>query len=686
MKMARISFCRVFLGFCVLLTLQTTPCLGDEFDDDYDEENSGGGSVDSRLDRDGNPYRSCVMNIPWLNVSGTSSSKLQHTFQIAYRMDTALLNIITDGREYVYMWQHGDCYKCPLFQSLLSVTLFNCSQRMQTKYPNVIRVETLDGTDSCEMRRRFTDKGLYQLSIRTISNALSCDITPLNKPPNPDLPLLYAFLVYFGLAAIYVTLNFLYRRGTFDRLLSRFNLRPTKIGDITPSSPIKHSAQIEENMPNGIGKENGGMENMSNGIGKENGGIATPPPPATEPVPSQPPTTEKRKRLQSLDAFRGLSLVIMMFVNYGSAGYWYIDHAIWNGLTVGDLVFPWFIFMMGTSMAFSFRGMFRRNTKNYVIVWKIVWRSAQLFLLGLFLGGNNNVHTIRIPGVLQRFSATYLVTALVFFPSAKMATKKKKSLLGDIINYWPEWIIMLGLLALHLALTFALEVPGCPTGYLGPGGLAENASYYYDECSGGAAGYIDLKVLGPNHTYRWPTIQSVYRTNVATLGYFEPEGILGTPTSIFLCFLGLQAGKIIDMHKDHVQVLSRWAVWGVVTGGIALLLSNCNQDDGWIPINKNLWSVSFIMAMASTAFFGLGIMYVIIDLLDIWNGAPFIFPGMNSIAVYFLHSSYWSNFPVNWAMPDEQEHWQRLIVVCWSTSFWTFIAYVLYFKKIFIAL
>lgn len=636
-----------------------------------------------------NELQPCELTIPHLSLT----HKLMPT---EYKIDTALLYVISSvDFDVVYMWQHGDCYECPLFEMSLGQrsSQYNCSQRIQTRYPNVIQVDSNNG--SCALRKRLTDKGVYQLNITTSGQGILCDLQPLNSPSNPDLPMLYAFLIYLLLAAVWVLLVFLYRKGKFDKVLHR--VRPNKIEDVGKENG--KDVEIRNDPPSDIGKDefrltyakdNGSADGpAADEAGKKDAEQRSESPTlkdatvVPENIPPPPVVIQKvKQRLRSLDALRGVSLVVMIFVNYGSAGYYYIEHAIWNGLTVGDLVFPWFIFMMGTSMVFSFRGLFKRNTPNLQIVWKIVWRSVLLFAMGLFLSTKyeNDMEWIRIPGVLQRFSVTYLVTALVHFAFAKRSYKKKKNVVGDIFYYWPEWIIMLALLGLHLALTFALPVPGCPIGYLGPGGLANNASYF--NCTGGAAGYIDKKILSIQHIYRTPTIMDVYYTTEP----FDPEGILGTLTSIFLCFLGLQAGKIIDMHKNHMPILIRWSIWGVVTGLIALLLCNAKQDGGWIPLNKNLWSVSYVLAMASTGFIALSILYILIDVFNIWNGAPFIYPGMNSIVIYFCQSSFSTNFPVSWQMPDEDEHWQLLIVDCWSASVWTFVAYILYRKKIFVAL
>jgi len=225
-----------------------------------------------------------------------------------------------------------------------------------------------------------------------------------------------------------------------------------------------------------------------------------------------------------------------------------------------------------------------------------------------------------------------------------------------------------------------LPVPGCPTGYLGPGGIEQFGRYF--NCTGGAAGYADRALFGSNHMYNNPTSKEIYYSTQA----FDPEGFFTTFPTIFLCLLGAQAGKIIAMHKGHTRILVRWVVWAVVTGAFALLLSHGNRDDGWIPINKNLWSMSYIFAMASTSFLLLAVMYILIDVTQWWNGAPFIYPGMNSIIIYICHSVFSGYFPVSWTMPDWTSHYQSLILCCWGTCFWLIVAYILHRKRIYVAL
>lgn len=94
---------------------------------------------------------------------------------------------------------------------------------------------------------------------------------------------------------------------------------------------------------------------------------------------------------------------------------------------------------------------------------------------------------------------------------------------------------------------------------------------------------------------------------------YDPEGLLGTLNSVVLCWLGVAAGKVLLVHKDWKSRVARWLLWSLVTGLVAGALSGFSLNNGIIPINKNLWSISFIMATGSMAFFLLTFMYLLID-------------------------------------------------------------------------
>ncbi|XP_078000663.1 heparan-alpha-glucosaminide N-acetyltransferase-like, partial [Glandiceps talaboti] len=285
--------------------------------------------------------------------------------------------------------------------------------------------------------------------------------------------------------------------------------------------------------------------------------------------------------------------------------------------------------------------------------------------------------TFRIPGVLQRFCITYLVVALMEFFFTKPGEHNEDKWyapIRDIVNYWMEWLIVLSLVALQLILTFILHVPGCPTGYLGPGGhLLTQNNQTLQNCTGGAAGYIDRWILGVQHLYTDPTCKDVYQT---TMNY-DPEGILGSCMSVFMCFLGLQAGKILFTYKTKSGKIKRWILWAIVTGGIAAILCKCSKEDGWIPINKNLWSISFVLCLSSMAFILFTFCYVTVDVLNIWSGAPFYYPGMNSILVYVGHLLLGDCFPFIW--DTGESHTARLTVHLCGTTWWILIAMYLHY-------
>jgi heparan-alpha-glucosaminide N-acetyltransferase len=87
-----------------------------------------------------------------------------------------------------------------------------------------------------------------------------------------------------------------------------------------------------------------------------------------------------------------------------------------------------------------------------------------------------------------------------------------------------------------------------------------------------------------------------------------------------------------DETGDRIR---RWLLWALACGSLALLLCGASKDNGWIPINKHLWSLSFVLALSSLAFVSLALCYYLIDVRRLWSGAPFIYPGLNSIVVYF---------------------------------------------------
>ncbi|XP_078582972.1 heparan-alpha-glucosaminide N-acetyltransferase-like [Branchiostoma floridae x Branchiostoma japonicum] len=549
------------------------------------------------------------------------------------KMDRALLTVTSDLTYPVEVWTVSDvCYQCNLsFTGLIVTSRSSGNLTTNTSYPT--RLDFVwnhgNGTNQsvCSHHYHYGEYGHYKMQLP------KCKLSILTDPVNSNIPILVAFFVYVALGAVWVVASYLYRR--------RF------------------------------GGEEDEMRHLLINTGRHN-----------DASPQKSESPAKPRRLKSLDTFRGMCLCIMAFVNYGGGGYWFLDHSVWNGITVADLVFPWFMWIMGTSTALSFRGLQRKATPKMAIFGKIVRRTITLFLLGLFIvNAPDDWATIRIPGVLQRFAVSYFAVSTMMLLHMEVGGQEehysRTEWYRDLVPYWKQWLFVLCLLAVHTCLTFLMPVPGCPTGYLGAGGLSD---LDHTNCTGGAAGYIDNWLLTQDHIYGDETPKHEYQILVN----YDPEGVLGSLTSIFMTFLGLQAGKILLSYEDHGSRLVRWLLWGVGLGLLAILLCEGRQNGGWVPINKNLWSVTFVLSLASMAFILLSVYYFLVDVRRWWTGFPFFMAGMNSISVYLCHGVFQKYLPFSWKIRHET-HANLLFMHLFGSNLWTIVfAAYLYWNSIFI--
>jgi heparan-alpha-glucosaminide N-acetyltransferase len=161
-------------------------------------------------------------------------------------------------------------------------------------------------------------------------------------------------------------------------------------------------------------------------------------------------------------------------------------------------------------------------------------------------------------------------------------------------------------------------------------------------------------------------------------------GLLGILTGILLCYLGVQAGHSF-VHSTRVsRVCAQWIVSGLICGFLGLVLSKGGHSESWIPINKNMWSLTFVLILASLAFIILTILYLLVDVLQWFTGEPWLWLGMNSIVLYVGHEICSGRFPIQFGV--DQTHAALLAMHLYGATCWALIAGVMYYKKIFIAI
>jgi predicted acyltransferase len=297
-------------------------------------------------------------------------------------------------------------------------------------------------------------------------------------------------------------------------------------------------------------------------------------------------------RLESLDVFRGLTIVAMILVNdAGDLSHVYrpLEHAEWNGWTPTDLIFPFFLFIVGVSMILSFGSRQARGSTRGSLLLHTLKRSAIIFALGIFLYAYPafDPHTMRIPGVLQRIAVVYLISSAIVLYCGRKA----------------RWVIAAALLLGYWALMKLYPVPG-----YGPGVLTMDGSL---------EGYVD-RVLMYNHL--WVEHR------------FDPEGLVSTIPAIATCLFGVFTGEWIR-DRSGPPLLR-----GLLTGAVAGL--GLGQVwNYWFPINKNLWTSSFVLFTAGFALAVLAFCYWAVDVRG-WKRwtKPFIWYGVNPLATYFVAS------------------------------------------------
>ncbi|XP_017880223.1 heparan-alpha-glucosaminide N-acetyltransferase-like isoform X2 [Ceratina calcarata] len=510
----------------------------------------------------------------------------------------------------------------------------NTSLIISTKRPLHIYYQTIeDGQyrDNCHTAYNFKEHGLYRWNLS--DGGICHEIETLRQPVQSYLPIFAVFMLLVILAIL--------------RSATSVVIRVIR-GKLSPDNVQDDLDRLQEN------------ESVTHTV------IVT---------------TKSSMRIKSVDAFRGIALLLMIFVNNGGGQYVFFNHSAWFGLTVADLVLPWFAWVMGLSITISKRAELRVTTSRLMIITRCIRRFVLLILLGLMVNSihSKTLHDLRIPGVLQLLAVAYFVCTILETIFMKPHTQFGRfAMFRDIVDSWPQWLIMTCIVTTHTLITFLLPVPNCPSGFFSPGGKYQ---YYgkYENCTAGAAGYIDRMLFG-EHMYP-VTNDPVY----GPIARHDPEGLMNTISAIFIVYLGVHAGKILIQYYQCNSRVIRWLLWAVLTGIVAGILCKFSASEGVIPISKKMMTLSYVLACSSLAFLLYTILYVLIDYKQVWSGAPFIYAGSNPIFIYVGHVLTKGLFPWAWHYAHSC-HAVELIINLWTTVLWGLIGYVLYRSDVIITI
>jgi len=364
-------------------------------------------------------------------------------------------------------------------------------------------------------------------------------------------------------------------------------------------------------------------------------------------------------RLVSLDVFRGITIAGMVLVNNPgswSTIYWPLAHAEWHGWTPTDLIFPFFLFIVGVAIPLAFGRRVENDGSRRDLYLKIIRRTLIIFVLGIFLAGFPYFpfSTIRIPGVLQRIAVCYLFASVIF-----LNFRVRTQVVITIVLLMIYWLIMT-----------KLHAPGFATGDLSK--------------EGSVASFIDRVVFGP-HIWKQGKV-------------YDPEGLLSTIPAIATTLIGVLTGQWLRTDKSEYEKVA-----GLFVAGAVCIAA------GWafnpfFPINKSLWTSSYALFTGGMALEFLALCYWLIDIKKYqrWT-KPFVVFGVNAIVLFVgsgimarlmglikitnhdgtqvsLHSWIFRNLFLTWLPPYRASLAFALVFIL----VWLGLMWILYSRRIFI--
>ena len=377
------------------------------------------------------------------------------------------------------------------------------------------------------------------------------------------------------------------------------------------------------------------------------------------------------QRLLSLDVLRGITIAFMIMVNNnGGPGSWgFMNHAPWNGLTPTDLVFPTFVFVVGASIVFAFHARMKKGATRKELAWHTVKRAVILFLLGMVVNGFPffELAHMRVYGVLQRIAICYLVVGLFYIWDQRVWTKVV-ALVVAVVGYWVlvRWVPVPG-----------IGVPGRDVPFMD---MRNNLVSWLDRLVMPHHLYLDY----PDHNVR------------------DPEGLLSDLPAIGTCLLGVLTGLWLRGTRAAKSTGLGLAGAAVVCLGLGYLWSL------EFPLNKNMWTSSFVLVAAGYSLTVLTLSYWVMDVwgwgrgTSKWLVYPWLVLGANSITAYMfseivpgllerIHftSDGKTTNPLSWLADHVFIHmptpgWQAFAFSFFTLAYCFIPVWILYRKKIFV--
>jgi predicted acyltransferase len=310
----------------------------------------------------------------------------------------------------------------------------------------------------------------------------------------------------------------------------------------------------------------------------------------------------KTPRLVSLDVMRGLTVALMVLVNNagdGSVSYAQLRHSVWNGCTLTDVVFPLFLFIVGSSIALSFAARVQRGATKISIALRMLQRTVTILMLGLFLNALPYFHLgeLRYYGVLQRIALCYALTGAVYLFGGVVGCAVMSAV--SLVGYW--------LLLTHVS------VPGFGL----PGASIEVLDGY-----GNLAAWLDRRMVPQAHLYHH--------------SFYDPEGLLSTLSALANTLLGVLSAAWLRTARPAWQRASGLLCCGLVSVAAGLVWSES------FPFNKRLWTSSFALFTSGIAMALLAALFWSIDAGEGRPGPlslllkPWLVFGTNALTAYVL--------------------------------------------------